>query len=386
MIVDKFGRRLIAVPHRHVKAQLVLADLTDALFWRTLAGYFPGEGTLAQRLGVVSDMNSQPFGPKVDAPPTLMAAEIFAHEYGLLSLGSSRHMEVGRFMWKGVGRNQLAVKNNWLHSWGGLMETEAMEEFLFSQKLAVTGGVVKVKAVYAYDPSLYPDQFFILRDMTLPRLASVSVKFNTAKSLAQTAEAYQQELKESGEVAWLRLLERQWKLLLAGWISPTPSIGNYDIAGRTLDMTGGRLFANTGLELFWYGMNENLERKMASPLDPLWWVIENALAPLHAALWSIEEQRLKNLARHFLSEHSALFALSFAERLKLADSKIKSGEWANIKGNWYGCGAPATDMTDIASLTKRKILEAAGAQDLARSVLGERVVEHECQLILGASA
>lgn len=386
MIVDKYGRRLIAVPHRHVKAQLLLADLTDVVFWRTLASHFSGEGTLAERLGVVSDIDSQSFRPMVDPPATLMSAEIFAHDYGLVSLGSSRHMELGRFMWKGVGRNQLAVRNNWLHSWGGLQQTEAIEEFVFSQKLASTGAVVKVKAVYAYDPSLYPDQFFILRDMTLPRLASVSVKFNTVKSLANVAEGYQQELKESGEEAWINLLERQWKLLLAGWVSPTPSVGNFDIAGRTLDMAGGRLFADVGHELFWYGMNENLERKMASPLDPLWWVIEHALVPLHARLWSINEERLKILARRFLSERSPIFSLPLHERLKFTDNKIQSGEWTNIKGNWYGCGKLAQPVNDIAALTKRKILEAEPTQELARSILGERPVDKECQQILGASA
>ena len=379
MNVDKFGRRLVAVPHRHVKAQLLLADLTDEVFWRTLAGHFPGEGALADRLSVVSDIDGQPFLPQGAPTATLMSAEIFAHDYGLVSLGSSRHMEVGRFMWKGVGRNQLAVRNDWLHSWGGLHQTEALEEFVFSQHLAATGAVAKVKAVYAYEQTLYPEQFFILRDMPLPRLASVSVKFNTEKSLATTAEAYQQELAETGDVAWINLLERQWKLLLAGWVAPTPSVGNYDIAGRTLDMAGGRLFAGADLELFWYD-----GQKVASPLDPLWWVVVHALAPLHARLWGTDQKRLCTLAHQFLCERSALFALSDSDRLPVARSNISEGAWSQVKGSWYGCGKLPRAVTDVAALTKRKLLEGHSAREIARTLLGDRSVDSKCQLILGA--
>ena len=385
-MIDRFGRRLIHVPHRHVPAELLLCDMSDMGFWRSVAQALPGDGPLATRLGVMSDPAPTVFMAKDTVSQGPMVAEVFAHDYGLLSLGSARHMEHGRVMWKGVGRNQLAVRSDWLHSWGGLHQLEGLEEFILSQKLRSTHAVTKVKAVLAYDQELYPGQCFILRDMPLPRLASVSVRFNSEKCLRELAAVYGHELGEAGQEAWGALLKRQWDLLNAGWVARTPAVGNYDVAGRTLDMTGGRLWSGLKHELFWYD-----ESTVSSPLDSFWWVIENALIPLHASLWKIPGPQLRSSAHQFLCERSAIFPLTPTERLQLVAQKIAAGHWSQVRSHWYTCGERPEGCLDVSAFLKKKNLEVgtltsfAQAQSFLQDFALPLSVDSECARLLGIS-
>lgn len=383
MMIDRFGRRLIHVPHRSVPAELLFCDMSDSGFWRSVDAALGGAGPLAQRLGVVSAPVAAVFLERDAVAQGQMYAEVFAHDYGLLSLGSARHMEQGRVMWKGVGRNQLAVRSDWLHSWGGLHQLEAVEEFVLSQQLRATGAVTKVKAVLAYDQAGYPGQYFLLRDMPLPRAVSVSVRFNEAKCLRLLADVYAAEMRESGLEAWRALVGRHWKLLTAGWVARTPAVGNYDVAGRTLDMTGGRLWTGVAQEIFWYDTSA-----VASPLDTIWWVIENALVPLHARLWGMPENELKSVAHAFLSERSAVFPLSQTERLQLCTQKLAAGSWTALRGQWFVCGEAGQHRLDFSALVKKKNLEygalttSAQARSFLRDLALELPDEAECVRIL----
>ena len=358
MLKDKFGRRLIQVPWKKARAELLLCDASDRNFWQELAELLGQTQNLKDTLGLETDLNA------TSTEPQEMWAEVFAHDYGLFSLGSSRHLEAGRFMWKGVGKNQLALRTDWLHSWGGMGFEEGVEEFVLSQRLRSTGAVVAVKALLVYEQLSVPRRFLLLRDMTLPRLVSTSTKFNVDENFRRLANTYGKVLEEEGVQAWIALLERQVRLMKAGWAPASPSIGNYDVAGRTLDMTGGRLFEGLGVEFCYYDPTAALVRH-SSPLTSTEWIIKNGWAPLHSKMWSIDESKLLRLAQDYLREQSLYLRVDERDRGRMVAEKIASGEWSKIKNNWYACTRDTSQVRDVAAQLKKFQFELADLTDRA---------------------
>lgn len=66
---------------------------------------------------------------------TLLLVEKFSHPDAIAHLGSSRHALLGNIQIKGVGRNMLVSRLDYVHSWGGMFEIEAYFSYLVSNFL-----------------------------------------------------------------------------------------------------------------------------------------------------------------------------------------------------------------------------------------------------------
>lgn len=67
---------------------------------------------------------------------TPMLAERFLH-YDSAHLGSSRHAQIGNVQAKGIGRNMLVSRVDYIHAWGGATRTEGVYSYLISNFLNI---------------------------------------------------------------------------------------------------------------------------------------------------------------------------------------------------------------------------------------------------------
>lgn len=324
MRMDELGRRLLGVPARQVSAEVIGIDETDQDFW---AGLVPLVGApVRENLGIVSDYHHEAF-LRDKSPETSWETEIFSHEYFLRSLGSSRHLGQGRYMWKGVGRNQLAIHTDWLHSWGGMTLAEGLNEYVLSRLLGAACAV-PVKALLRYTK---PEQerggrFFLLRDQKLPRLATVPY----SQSLPSCSAALRKEMEP-----WIGDSD-PWDFFLStfttgsrkGFVHRSPTSANFDVLGRVIDLTGSFYFPATDVETFWVDGTGTVE----NPLTPLTWLVETIYLPLYARTYGLNSADLRRKYDAFFSEHFHLYRKSPRELLQLLRS-IPQGSQKTF-GNW----------------------------------------------------
>lgn len=323
MRFDEYGRRFISVPSVKVPAEVICTDETDTEFWAQLEKFVGAP--VRENLGLRSNYLHQTFLEK-DAPSSLTETEteIFAHEYFMKSLGSSRHLLLGRYLWKGVGRNQLAVQGDWLHSWGGMKFSEGVTEFILSSLLG-SRYAVPVKALLRYKDRTDGGGFFLLRDQRWPRLATVPYNHNR--------EAYSRSLKDTlanifGSVdPWEGFLSNLAGPYLKGFVHRSPTSANFDISGRLLDLSGSFFFPGKNIECVWMD-----EGKIENPLDPIFWLVENCFVPLYARALGIHPDLLLEKAKFFFSGRFLLFRKTPDEIRSLInklppESKVQFGNW-----------------------------------------------------------
>jgi hypothetical protein len=294
--IDDHGRRMIRVPTRTAATQAVLGRWNeDAAFWDEYAR-LTGSFNLAPQCMA----DDQVFlAPDQVRPLSSYVTEVFAHDYNLLSLGSSRHVQLGRIQWKGCGRNALAVREDWNHSWGGLSLEEGLAEYFTAGLLGQDA--VKIAGVLRY--SEQPQSYLLVRDFSLPRLVTIPLHASTIKTrqhLAQSLLAH--EGKVNGRELWQSVLARWQRLITQGLLLPAFSVANIDVAGRLLDLQGAFLLPLTNRSTFLLPNEES--RPPVGLGDQLFWVAENFLARLYANLFDLKAQELVEEARSWMTENS----------------------------------------------------------------------------------
>lgn len=365
MRIDEFGRRFVSVPARSVPAELICRDDSDSEFWSGLEALVGVPATA--NLGLVSDYEHKRFLSAPMAESSEWETEVFSHEYFLMSLGSSRHLGRGRYLWKGVGRNQLAVQSDWLHSWGGMTFTEGLNEYVLSRLLGKTCAV-PVKALLRYKEKELGGSYFLLRDQEFPRLATVPYQHN----LPACARALRDHLSRWSGTAdpWEKFLETITTAYRKGFVHRSPTAGNFDVLGRLIDLTGSYYFPGNDVEIFWMNGSGNVE----NPLSPLMWMIETIYVPLYERILGTSSLRLRSRYEEYFSEHFHLFRRTPMEILR--QMRSYSEDERKSFGNWMVIPAKAarTPILPKHSVTRKLELLAealspeGNAEELRRAI------------------
>jgi hypothetical protein len=159
---------------------------------------------------------------------------------------------------------------------------------------------VKIAGVFRYQES--PQSYLLVRDLSLPRLATVPLKVSTLKTrqhLAQTLLAH--EGKGNGRQLWQSVLARWQRLITQGLLLPAFSVANIDVAGRLLDLQGAFLLAVKDTPTFL--LSKEAGRPPIGLGDQLFWVAENFLAPLYAGLFDLDARQLVEEARSWMTDN-----------------------------------------------------------------------------------
>lgn len=85
-----------------------------------------------ESLAFISAIEPRSFIAEPSESTLFMKSEIFAFGfYPLCNLGSSRHLHNDKYQIKGAGRNQLAIRRDHKHSWGGMAIEEGLLEYFY---------------------------------------------------------------------------------------------------------------------------------------------------------------------------------------------------------------------------------------------------------------
>lgn len=277
MRLDHFGRRLITVPWTKAEAIPLALDYSDIGFWEGLGKLLQADIPLARNIGIRANYVHETF-LKEPLKESMFEVELFAHEYTFRSIGSSRHLEKGRYQWKGTGRNQLALMSDFTHSWGGMSLEEGKDEFNFSQLLGPQYAV-PVKGIFQYTDRSNGSDCFLIRDMSLPRLATVPIKGSNDTTMKNCRHLLENFFKTEGRDIWLKFTKQIIDTHKMGFVSRSPTTANFDIAGRVIDLYGSTFLKGEDLEIVSY-QNDRFE----NPLAPVYWIVENYFSQLYSKM------------------------------------------------------------------------------------------------------
>lgn len=335
MKIDQLGRRLIKVPWVKTAARPVALDLTDFNFWQELATLLSSDTPIYKNLGIKSNYQHETF-LRQHTQDKCFEAELFAHEFTFKSVGSSRHLERGRFLWKGVGRNQLALQEDLIHSSGTMSLEEGLSEFIYSQILGKELAV-PVKGVFKYQsPENFPDSFLV-RDMQLPRLASVPILATTKDSLKNIGLKLEAFFGVSGKEAWSKLILTFIHQHQKGFVHRSATTANFDIAGRSLDLSGSKFFPGEGLEIF-----QMQKETPTNPLESIFWMIEKYYLPLYSSIWNIPHLELEKIQKDLFHEH---FNHIHSNKIEFEQNDIKDFfPWVVLQSKSSLYKAPQEDL------------------------------------------
>ncbi len=363
MHIDDYGRRMIRVPTRTVATQAVLGRWDEEkAFWDE---YAQQTGSLSLAPQSLAD-ESVFLAPGDVRPLSTYVTEVFAHDYNLFSLGSSRHVQLGRFQWKGSGRNALAVREDWTHSWGGLTLEEGLAEYFTSALLGED--TVKIAGVFRYEDQ--PQSYLLVRDFSLPRLATIPLRVSTQKArqhLAHTILAH--EGKADGRELWQSVLARWERLIKQGLLMPAFSVANIDVVGRLLDLHGAFLLPIKSAPTFL--LSNEPGRPPIGLGDQLFWVAENFLATLYANLFDLNAHQLVEEARSWMNKNNFWGRTQKSEEMSL----VRTGVVVT---------APVDKLALINSSVKQRLQNLLPAIEGKNTEEASRLVETEIASFLHA--
>jgi hypothetical protein len=149
--------------------------------------------------------------------------------------GAGRNVIVGPGQYKGVGRNQLATRVDWLHCWGGMSVSEALSELIMERALEAKFPQASVPLLGLYLYEHYPHAFLIRSSDTI-RCSQVvaNLREEEKKSIFNYLKRHlPPELLAS---QWHQFIcERFIKLYQAGFYHESPTLENITVDGRVLD-------------------------------------------------------------------------------------------------------------------------------------------------------
>ena len=165
-------------------------------------------------------------------------AELFAFGYyNGRNIGSARHINGDFYQIKGAGRNQLAIRNDYEHAWGGLEQNIGFREYVMANVLRGLDAqsVVNYFAFGSYRIKTMPQSAFILRGKFLPRLVQLS-PFNLSEREIQNIKVELSHVQINSLTDLIQThIKKFVNLLLLGFYHTSYNFENITLDGKVLD-------------------------------------------------------------------------------------------------------------------------------------------------------
>jgi hypothetical protein len=189
-------------------------------------------------LGIKTSIMSDPFTSKVEwdeyqNKTITLWSERFFDPY-CVDVGAGRNANLGPCQFKGIGRNNLAIRPDWLHSWGGMTIAETITEIVLEKLLSKNLSHLSVPVLGGFIYH-YTDNAFIIRSSDFIRchqLHPIMRKEDRDKIFSYMARKL---CLDNSELWHRKILENFITLMKKGFYHQSPTLDNLTIDGRILD-------------------------------------------------------------------------------------------------------------------------------------------------------
>lgn len=181
----KFHRNIFEIAQFYERAserrQLSDSEMLDLLGVRSLIN--PSQGFLQR----------SEFEQRIQQTDLTLMAERFLNFNGA-NVGAGRHVLLKNVHLKGVGRNSMAIQEEFSHSWGGLMVRDALKGYITDRYARQRSklGTLEVLGLFVYDlDESSPSHCMLVRKSDGYRLAQIHPQYTTEKE----KECFREHLK-----------------------------------------------------------------------------------------------------------------------------------------------------------------------------------------------
>tara|TARA_B100001971_G_scaffold215182_1_gene259183 strand:- start:127439 stop:128677 length:1239 start_codon:yes stop_codon:yes gene_type:complete len=154
----------------------------------------------------------------------------------LISIGSSRHALFDGFQFKGVGRNLLAISDEYEYGWGGYRLDNIIDAFIKNEFLKKNSLIepLNLLGAFVFD-DMDRKNGLVIREANTFRLAQIAQGSLNRKDLKFVRNWFDENVKKNPEENLRSIIKNFINLKKLGITCMTPSYHNLTLCGRPID-------------------------------------------------------------------------------------------------------------------------------------------------------